>query len=152
MAGSVAEFARDPILAELRAARDVVANPDVAFDFARHDGGGILARAEEVVFFRDDAEADDVVFQRDIPKPAAPANIGDGGVSLVNAGVAFRAAPVAPDGEFVELRVALIPAVAQCGDAVAARAIHGDGCVDVEGFAVRADGLDADDAARIIAQ
>ena len=65
----------------------------------------VPARAvlEQIVERRDDADADDVVVERDVPEPALPvAGLEDHRRAFVAAGVAVGPLPIRPDRTLVE--------------------------------------------------
>ena len=114
----------------------------VAFH-TRFDGGAALdfllirllpiaASFEQVIERRDDAHADTVVVQRDVPEPAVPA----GGLNhhrraFVAPGVAVGALPVGPDGALVQHRIPQAQPQAVHQQPVLAARVDDDGRADV---------------------
>ncbi len=96
---------------DLRARRQVIADPGILLDFAGEDRGQVVALVEEVVPLGHHADAHQVVRQGDVPEPAAIGHVGHGGRAFVDSRVAQRAAEVGPDGHLVERRVPLPPVV-----------------------------------------
>lgn len=126
----------------------MVFDPSVVLDFSGIDFGRVASSAGlvKVVAFGDDAGTDDSVAQRDIPEPAAAGEIGDGSGSFFQAGVALGVLIECPDGNFVELGVAISSAVFALIECVAARAVEGDGGHGFEEISIASAGTDASDA------
>src|SRR4030095_6142212 len=110
---AIAELTRDEVFTELLALAQVFLDPHVSLNLARHDRRRIFGIGEQVILIRDDADADDVVLQRNVPTPSADFPVSDGRISLVDSVVAFRSAVISPDREFVELRIFEPPAFAR---------------------------------------
>ena len=61
---------------------------------------------EKIIERPDDAEADDVVVQRDVPEPALlVGRLNDDGRPFIPADVAVRPLPIGPDGPLVQHRI-----------------------------------------------
>ena len=129
--GTIRELAGHPVFAELFSRAEVIFDPDIPVDFAGDDLGGIFGVGEEVIFFSDDADADHIIFEGNIPKPTAPFDISNRGVAFIDPGIALGAAEVSPDGEFIELGIFHPPAIFGGGHLFTTRAINGDGGEDV---------------------
>jgi hypothetical protein len=104
----------------------VVLDPGVLADFALEDGAPVLGVAEEVVALGDDADAHEVVAQRDVPEPALALEVGDGGGAGVEPGIAFGAAVVGPEGDLVEARIAPAEAALAEEEGIAAGGVDDD--------------------------
>ena len=84
------------------------------------------AVAREVFALGHDADADPVVVQRDVPKPAFLRQERHGGHALVNALVALGAFVIGPNGDLVEFGIGHAPAVARRGERLLAGAVKRD--------------------------
>ena len=140
--GAVAELAGHPHRLDARAATQVVGDPDAVVRLAREDRLGVARVAVQVVRLGDDADADDVVGQGDVPEPALLGDVGDRGRALVESGVALRAAVVREDGELREVGVAPLPAEFRGEERVAAGGV--DDRVGVERAGSAAGGVRPD--------
>ena len=83
---AVAELPGDPDRLHPRAAAQVVFDPDAVGRLTDEDRLRVARVAIQVVRLGDDADADDVVRQRDVPEPALLRDVGDRRRALVESG------------------------------------------------------------------
>src|ERR1041385_1487642 len=120
-------FAGPKLIAGLLAAGQVIFDPGVLLDLTLEDlFGRFDATARQVLSFGDDADADHVIVLRDVPEPAFLRHVSHRGRAFVQAGIAFGAAVIGPDGDFVQVRIANAPVVADGRESFLARAIDDD--------------------------
>src|SRR2546429_7575760 len=132
------EFAGDVVRTELRATGEVFLDPEVLPDFALKNFLRFLhALTREVFAFGDDADADDVVVQRDVPEPAFLRHERHGRRAGVDAFIALRAFGVRPDSDLVQFGVADAPIVPHGGKRLATGTIQCDGRAIFRDFPAR---------------
>ena len=141
------EFTGDVIRSEWRAAGKVFLDPKVLPGLPLKDFLRFLhPAAREIFALGDDADADHVVVQRNVPEPAFFRNERHRGRAGVNALVALGALVVSPDGHLVQFRVADAPVVSHSGEGFATGTIECDGRAvfgDPTVFVLSADTRDA---------